>query len=235
MVDTTIKTVRVNAPTTAPITASTTDAPVVGGRRRVRRTRKLVGGDAAPVPMEKGLVQILKVTDTGATMNPSAPSEPWGTTLRVANPSASRQAGGSASEKTNVPPGPELSAKGAPVNAPVPSAAPGQTAGSVKVILKPKAQKRTKVLLKKRQGAEPVVVNKKKIGRPATTRKLVLKSLKHKMKRTRQAINHSKTLPIEQIKKILIEKKLIKPTSKAPESVLRQMYADTVIVSKKML
>ncbi len=222
MSDGNIKTVKVNAPTTT----STDEAPMVGGKRRARRsTRKLVGGDAAPVPMEKGLVQIMKVTNTGATMNPMA----------TTNPLASRQAGGS--DKTNVPPGPELPAKGSPVNAPVPSALPSatQTAGSVKVILKPKAQKRTKVLLKKKQGAEPVIVHKKKIGRPATTRKLVLKSLKHKMKRTRQAINNSKTLPIDQIKKILIEKKLIKPTSKAPESVLRQMYADTVIVSKKML
>ncbi len=207
-----IKTVKVNAPT-APTLSTDGEVPLVGGKRR-RRTRKTVGGgDATPVAPEKGLVQILKVTDTGATMNPVA-----------------KQSGG---EKTNVPPGNEINVTGVkPVPAPVPSL---QSAGSIKVVLKPKANKRTKVLLKKKQGTDPVIVHKKKIGRPATTRKLVLKSLKHKMKRTRQAINHSKTLPIDQIKKILIEKKLIKPTSKAPESVLRQMYTDTLIVSKKML
>lgn len=220
MVDTNIKTVKVNAPTK---TVEEPEATIVGGsgallpngKRRVRRTRKMAGGEAAPVPVEKGLVQILKVTDTGATMNPSA-----------------KQSGG---EKTNIPPGPEISGTGIkPVNAPVPSA--GQAAGAVKVILKPKAHKRTKVLLKKKQLPQPVIVNKKKLGRPAaTTRKLVLKSLKHKMKHTRHAINQSKTMPIEQLKKRLIEKKLIKPNSKAPEHILRQMYADTVIVSKKML
>lgn len=220
MADSNIKTVKVNAPTK--VMESEGETPIVGGsgsllpnafggRRRVRRTRKVGGAEGAPVPMEKGLVQILKVTDTGATMNPSA-----------------KQSGG---EKTNIPPGPEINTTGAkPVAAPVP-----QAAGAVKVILKPKAHKRTKVLLKKRQLPQPVIVTKKKIGRPAVTRKLVLKSLKHKMKRTRHTINQSKTLPLEQIKKILIEKKLIKPNSKAPETVLRQMYADTVIVSKKML
>ncbi len=214
-----IKTVKVNAPTR---TMEEPEAPIVGGSaallpnafggKRKRRTRKVGGADGAPVPVEKGLVQILKVTDTGATMNPAA-----------------KQSGG---EKTNVPPGPELNTTGAkPVAAPVP-----QAAGAIKVILKPKANKRTKVLLKKKQLPQPVIVNKKRVGRPASsTRKLVLKSLKHKMKHTRHAINQSKTLPLEQIKKTLIEKKLIKPNSKAPENILRQMYADTVIVSKKML
>ncbi len=209
-----IKTVKVNAPTTSSLSTDS-DTPMVGGKRR-RRTRKTVGGgDAAPVAPEKGLLQILKVTDTGATMNPVA-----------------KQSGG---DKTNVPPGNEINVSGIkPVPAPVPSVT--QTAGSVKVILKPKANKRTKVLLKKKQQQQPVIVSKKKVGRPASsTRKLVVKSLNSKLKRTRHTIKHAKALPIEQIKKILIEKKLIKPTSKAPESVLRQMYTDTLIVSKKML
>jgi hypothetical protein len=219
MSDSNIKTVKVNAPT-APKLQDEESPLLVGGKRR--RTRRKVGGAAplesasgmAPVAPEKGLVQIMKVTDT-STMNPAA-----------------KQSGG---DKTNIPPGPEISASGIkPVNAPVPSAA--QTAGSVKVVLKPKAHKKTKVLLKKRVAAQPVIVSKKKPGRPAaSTRKLVVKSLGHKLKRTRHAIKQAKVLPIEQVKKALIEKKLIKATSKAPEHVLRQMYADTIIVSKKML
>ncbi len=224
MVDSNIKTIKVNAPTTPTMVDDEASTPLVGGRRR-RRTRKIGGAQvtgvntqAAPVPADKGLVQILKVTDTGATMNPVATQK--------------MQAGG---DKTNVPPGPELSTNGAkPVAAPVPSAT--QSAGSIKVVLKPKAHKRTKVLLKKKQAAQPVIVSKKKGGRPApSTRKLVVKSLSNKLKRTRHTIKQAKSLPLEQIKKILIEKKLIKPTSKAPESVLRQMYSDTLIVSKKML
>lgn len=226
MSDSNIKTIKVNTPTTIGSTE-----PQVGGKRR--RTRRRVTGGATldgvsvPITPEKGLVQILKVTDTGATMNPIA-----------------KQAGGSSAPtnssvgKTNVPPGPEINVSGVkPVNAPVPSAVASlQVAGSVKVILKSKAHKRTKVLLKKKQSAQPVIVSKKKPGRPAaTTRRLVVKSLSNKLKRTRHTIKHAKTLPIEQIKKILIEKKLIKPSSKAPESVLRQMYTDTLIVSKKML
>jgi hypothetical protein len=209
-----IKTIKVTAPT-SPKLSTEDEEPMVVGKRR-RRSRKMSGGvfGAAPVPVEKGLVQILKVTDTGATMNPVA-----------------KQSGG---DKTNVPPGAEINIGNAkPVPAPVPMP---QSAGSVKVILKPKANKRTKVLLKKKLQQQPLIVSKKKVGRPAaTTRKLVVKSLNNKLKRTRHTIRHAKVIPIEQIKKILIEKKLIKTTSKAPEAVLRQMYTDTLIVSKKML
>jgi hypothetical protein len=40
---------------------------------------------------------------------------------------------------------------------------------------------------------------------------------------------------IEQIKKELLAAKIIKEDSKAPEAVLRQMYADAKIISTKSL
>jgi hypothetical protein len=45
----------------------------------------------------------------------------------------------------------------------------------------------------------------------------------------------AKDMPIEKLKEQLIQKKLIKSTSKAPESVLRQIAADAQIVAGKAL
>jgi hypothetical protein len=43
------------------------------------------------------------------------------------------------------------------------------------------------------------------------------------------------TMSIDKIKSYLVSKKIIKPQSNAPESILRQMYADSLIVSQKSL
>jgi hypothetical protein len=47
----------------------------------------------------------------------------------------------------------------------------------------------------------------------------------------KEARSHS----IEEIKKILVAAKLIKPESKAPESILRQIYADYQTLKNKAL
>jgi hypothetical protein len=44
-----------------------------------------------------------------------------------------------------------------------------------------------------------------------------------------------KDMPLDKLKALLITKKLIKPTSKAPESVLRQIASDAHIVEKNAL
>jgi hypothetical protein len=135
--------------------------------------------------------------------------------------------GNSASEqqqqKSNIPPGPEL---------------PVTTGGSAtKVVLKSK-NRTAKVLLKKKLGgATNTTMDVTTSGSTKTggKRKVILKSITRRVKKTRHAIKHAKDLPLEKLKKVLIEKKLIKPTSKAPESILRQIYADSLIVGKKML
>lgn len=44
-----------------------------------------------------------------------------------------------------------------------------------------------------------------------------------------------KEMPLSRLREHLIQKKLIKPTSKAPEAVLRQIAADAQIVAGKAL
>jgi len=132
------------------------------------------------------------------------------------------QKGGSnsaSSQKTNIPPGPVINAK-------------EQTgAGTTKVVLK-KKNRTSKVILKPKTGSTPLPTS----GSPVKkTRRLVVKQVSKRLKKTRHVVKHAKEMPIDQLRKILITKKLIKPNSKAPESILRQIYADSVIVGKKTL
>lgn len=108
-----------------------------------------------------------------------------------------------------------------------------QTGGVTQVILKPKDRQTTKVLLKKKEKV-PGVIKPKPVHK-SKTRKLVLSSPSHRLVKTRHTIKHAKELPLPALRSILIEKKLIKPTSKAPEAILRQIYTDTLIVAKKTL
>ena len=68
-------------------------------------------------------------------------------------------------------------------------------------------------------------------------RKLTLgvSSLHKRMTRAKKMHKTVKDMPLDKLKEELIKKKLIKATSKAPESVLRQIAADAQIVAGKAL
>ncbi len=198
------------------------------GRRRSRKQNG--GGDEAPLSTATGQIAISKLNSDPAPVAP-LPNPAPADSKAYHIIEAGRMKGGamtpppppaqSASSKSNIPPGPELSKT--------------ITGG---VILKSK--KRTaKVLLKKKEAipAAPSAAATPASGKPKrhATRKVVLKSLSKRLKKTRHAVKHAQVVPIEKIRAALIEKKLIKPTSKAPESVLRQIYADSIIVAKKTL
>ena len=116
-----------------------------------------------------------------------------------------------------------------PTSAPVQE----QTGGNQKVVLKPKVAKPTKVLLRKKEPVSGPQLEPKPLK--VKTRKVVLQAISKKINKTRHAIKHAKELPIDQVRAVLIDKKLIKSTSKAPDSVLRQIYSDSLIVAKKTL
>lgn len=118
--------------------------------------------------------------------------------------------------------------------------APQQTGGAkaVKVILE-KKKKGTKVVL------APTKVNKLNAvpssAVAAKTRKVAKKiriSLGGFSKRVTRAASikkDSKAQSLESVKKTLVEAKLIKETSKAPEGVLRTMYADYMTLKNRAL
>lgn len=107
--------------------------------------------------------------------------------------------------------------------------------------------KQIKVELKKKPATKKVHLQPKKVEAPKTpttkksgTRKirkitLGVSSLHKRMTRANKVHKKMKEMKIEDLKKELIHKKLIKPTSKAPESVLRQIAADAQIVAGKAL
>jgi hypothetical protein len=92
-----------------------------------------------------------------------------------------------------------------------------------KVKLQPKKSSEAKPALKK---------NHTKKSRKIT---LGVAQLHKRMTRAKKVHHKVKAMPIDKLKKLLIEKKLIKPTSKAPESILRQIAADSQIMDGKSL
>jgi hypothetical protein len=64
------------------------------------------------------------------------------------------------------------------------------------------------------------------------TRKIVLGlvSLQKRQTRAKKISQKMKEMPLDRLKQQLVEQGLIKTTSKAPESVLRQIAADAQIV-----
>ena len=102
-----------------------------------------------------------------------------------------------------------------------------------------------KVELKKKHLSKKVTLNPKKqdaaaVKQPAQTkkaRKFVLGILSMHKRVTRAKKIHHKLdkMPLEELRKQLIASKLIKPTSKAPEAILRQIAKDSQLVGKKIL
>lgn len=126
----------------------------------------------------------------------------------------------------------------APVSAPAPVQATAPSVGGAKVI---------KVELKKRPTAKKVQLHPKKADAPKTplvkknqTKKarkisLGISALHMKMKSAKKTQKKMKEMPLDKLKEELIKKKLIKPTSKAPEGVLRQIAADAQVLEDKAL
>lgn len=105
--------------------------------------------------------------------------------------------------------------------------------------------KSIKVELKKKATAKKVKLHPKKVEEVKTPKKnqtkksrkitLGIASLHKRVSRAKKVHQTMKHMPLDTLKKLLIQKKLIKPTSKAPESILRQIAVDSHIVEGKSL
>lgn len=105
--------------------------------------------------------------------------------------------------------------------------------------------KQIKVELKKKTTAKNVHLQPKKIELASSQKKLQTKknrkvsigisSLHKRITRAKKVHTTVKAMPIDKLREHLIQKKLIKPTSKAPEAILRQIAADSQIVAGKSL
>ena len=121
---------------------------------------------------------------------------------------------------------------------PVVPAPQGGTAKAVKVILE-KKKKGTKVVLAptkvKKLNPTPVTLPTAKTRKVAKKIRMSLGGFGKRVNRATTIKNESKKQKIEDIKKTLTEAKLIKAESKAPEDVLRQMYADYMTLKNRAL
>lgn len=174
-----------------------------------RRTRRLEGGGDDDMASPHMITKV------------QVPPSPMITKVEVPPPVAPPPAA-AAAKMSNIPPAPALQSGGA---------------SDTKVILKSKVKRTAKVLLKKKEAPGHTTVAAQAPTTPlkVKTRKVILKSLNKRLKKTRHAVKQAQLLPIQQVRAVLVDKGLVKATSKAPESILRQIYSDSLIVAKKTL
>ena len=100
--------------------------------------------------------------------------------------------------------------------------------------------KHVRVELKKKTEAKSVHLRPKSDApKKAQTKRrskltLGISSLRKRITRAKHIHRHVKNMPLDKLKEELIKKKLIRPTSKAPESVLRQIARDSQMVATSM-
>ena len=99
-----------------------------------------------------------------------------------------------------------------------------------------------KVELKKKSTAKKVhlqpkktdpISSKKHLTRKIRKISIGLSSLRKRITHAKKVHTTIKAMPLDKLREHLIQKKLIKATSKAPESILRQIAADSQIVDGK--
>ena len=124
------------------------------------------------------------------------------------------------------------------VNSPVTQiGAPVQTAGAekVKVVLAEAKKKKAGVVLAAAKVAAPTATPKTRKAKPARKVRVSMAGLSRKINKAK-TIRHKATMDsIEEIKKELQKAGLIKKESKAPDTMLRQMYADFMMLKKRSL
>lgn len=115
----------------------------------------------------------------------------------------------------------------------------GKDKKAVKVILAGGKKKAGKVILspakvKKLPGA-PQSADKAKTRKVAKKIRVSLHGLNKRVTRANHIRKEATKQPITDVKKTLVSAKLIKPDSKAPEDILRKMYADYMMLKNRAL
>jgi hypothetical protein len=94
---------------------------------------------------------------------------------------------------------------------------------------------KTKVVLEPPKKTAAKLVASKSKTRKAKKIRVSLTGLGKRITRHKKIQKEARSHSIEEINKILVAAKLIKPESKAPESILRQIYADYQTLKNKAL
>jgi hypothetical protein len=112
----------------------------------------------------------------------------------------------------------------------------------VKVVLAAAKKKKPGVVLAAAGAAKPAIQPAAGLKRHAATTRHKARKIKVSMKTLRKKIHRAKTIrksaegaSLEQIKKELQKAGILKEGSKAPEGILRQMYADFMTLKSRAL
>ena len=187
------------------LTGDAADSLVSRGRRRSRKSQK--GG---------GSTQAGTITQLHSTSSSSDNS----TAVEGVNPSKISEVAASTSAPTTITTLPQAGGK------------------VTKVILKAPKKKTHKVVLSVAKTVpimKPVSSDKARTRKAAKRIQFSLKNLSKKLHKAKTIKKSSEEKSIGDIKKILIDARLIKADSKAPESMVRQIYNDFMMLKHKAL
>ena len=109
-------------------------------------------------------------------------------------------------------------------------AATGGAKPEPKVIIS-KTRKRSKILFTAPKPVEPPPAKKRTMKKV----KMSMKNLTRRLKKANKIRKTATAKSIDDIKKDLIKMELVKPATKAPEDVLRQIYSDVEVMKKRAL
>ena len=125
----------------------------------------------------------------------------------------------------------------APAVVPAPAAAAAATPAPHQNNIPPQLRggAKTKVVLEPPKKTAAKLVASKSKTRKAKKIRVSLTGLGKRITRHKKIQKEARSHSIEEIKKTLVAAKLIKPESKAPESILRQIYADYQTLKNKAL
>ena len=176
----------------------------------------------------------IKITGGAVTQQGGSP------TVGKKRRTSRKQQGGA--EGNNVPP----VANVPPVVTPAPVVAPPAPAPPAPAAAIPPPQQanippalrggaKTKVVLEPPKKTAAKLVASKSKTRKAKKIRVSLTGLGKRITRHKKIQKEARSYSIEDIKKTLVAAKLIKPESKAPESILRQIYADYQTLKNKAL
>jgi hypothetical protein len=104
--------------------------------------------------------------------------------------------------------------------------------GDPKVVIGAKKPRHVKVILTKKRARTPEPRHAEKGARKV---QIGMKKLRKNVTKARNIRRKAAQIPIEKIRAELVKKRVIKEDSKAPDDILRQMYADAKTLSEKTL
>lgn len=184
-----------------------------GGQKRRRRTVRSRSSEADFLPDVANAAQRSKQNGGGPETSEAIPSKvnviqqltppPAAAPAQTATTQPGSQQGGAATAKQNV------------------KLVPAKSKNKTRVLLAPKSNSPS---IPQAGGAK--TRKQKKLS-------LRVSNIRRKVASTRKHIHASTSLPIDKIRKELVDAKLLNPASKAPEALIRKIYADYKITTNK--